>query len=264
MTTDNFTSMEAADPPRSPSGSAGAQATAAGGDRPLWEAQLVTPGLTSNRAYRPDWVLKRAAPLFVGAPLRIARSLHYGHGKAGHAATAALYSERVRAVWRPQNAMQIFTWSVLRRFVGDAFDMSELDAREDDLARRAGDDLTPYEPRPIGRVRSARFDADEGIVGEVEIDPVADTGGPYEWLGITRPGESVGTGLERTWRRGHGWLLQLSYVVDGPTREALAPDGLPCLTYEAITRVHAVDLVVFAATMAHLIRPLPKFSPEDS
>jgi hypothetical protein len=244
MTTDNFTSMEAADPPRSPSGPAGAQATAAGGDRPFrWEALLMSEGLNGNRLFKPAAAVRQAAPLFVGVSVRAARSLSFPHGSADQPAGASGPNSQ-------------YVLARLTQMLGRARLRVILDA-DAELTAAADADPRLLTPMLIGRIRRARYEPCVGVIGEIEFND-ATIDGPLTWTGLVRRRERIGPALERAWRDGYSDLLRLSMV--GMIVDAESPLGpIPPRarsSVEVVTAITAVDVVFFAASDAYLIRPL--------
>jgi hypothetical protein len=127
--------------------------------------------------------------------------------------------------------------------------------REAELANGAADDAR-CEPTAVGHVTEARFDPYRGITGVVEFDDVAIDDGPFCWAGAVHAGERVSGAFGRLHRTGHADVLRLSYVVNADMHETTGPDGLPCMRFDEITHVQFVDVVMFAATDAHLIQPI--------
>lgn len=255
----NVTSMEAADPPRSPSGSAGAQATAAGGDRPIrWEALLINPGLLSNRCFYTHRVLKEALPLFVGAPVRIARHVRFGHGvRSARTLTGDLLRASAESPFHREHLHEqtvgLYRAGCLERVI-------EIRIATDAIAPT----IEASEPAPIGRVVDAAYDPWTGVVGTIELDAVAVEDNVFAQVGLLSPTEFVPDGFVRLSRAGLSHVLRISTVPRAYSVDGTGTDGLPCETITSVTSIDAVDVVLLAASDAHLIRPLPKSTrPEE-
>lgn len=217
-----------------------------------WEALLTTEGLSLNRLEKAPAVLKRAALLYEGVPVRVATSFCLGHGVLDHSAA----SPGLRKAWSIPHAFKDHQLDVILSRFGAA-GLDAIVAGERAIAV-IGDDKDPalVEPSPVGIVERAWYEPGDGIRGVLAFDERTVTTGPFVWLGIIRPPEAARIGVLRAYRAGHGAVLRVSSILQGPMREDVASDGLPAVIQESISRVVAVDLVGRAASEAQLIRPL--------
>jgi hypothetical protein len=221
----------------------------------VWEALLSYSGLVDNRSYRPVEMVRRSAPLYVGTPVRVARSSEYGHGRDARTVFAGDMPPDVRRrLWRVSSDHFVEQYNRIHAFAGDS-GIDELLARDRALVAAAGDDPAPLEPQVVGRVIASRYEPYEGVICTIEFDPVP-IEGPLVWIGAVGDGEPITEGFARLSRMGLAGLLRLSYVVTALGDEGTGPDGEWAFVYREIKAVQFIDVVMYGASRACLIRPI--------
>lgn len=211
--------------------------------RSAWKAVLMAEGLNDDGVYKPPQVVKRAAALFVGAPVRAAHSLSWPHGRQEKTDRPIAVSGATAV----SSANADYVMARLMRMVGPAR-MRLILAADAELAEMANADPALLAPRPIGHVRSASYEPSVGVVGALEFDD-APVDGPLLWTGLIRGRESLPAALERAWRDGYSDLLRLSVVCSVGDLQSVVKE---------ITAVIAIDLVLFASSDARLLEPIRK------